>query len=172
MMHRLFVAPLVIAALALPAFSGQQKQQASNPSQQVSTTVEPPPVLSVPPGYKYDSHGRRDPFVNPIPKPVEQEKAAVPAVRPPGLKGLLVGDAKILGVVTSREAAMNKAIIQAPGNRTYFAALGDTLFDAVIKDIQPDAVVFMTMSTGKPNGQQPVNQEIVRKVRPATGENK
>jgi hypothetical protein len=51
----------------------------------------------------------------------------------------------------------------------YFAAQGDALFDGVIKEIQPDAVVFTMLP--KPN--QPLLQrELVRKVRPTTGENK
>jgi hypothetical protein len=179
MIKHIFVLILVFAVLAMPALSQQkpqppqpQQQAASNPTPQVSNPLEPPPVLSVPAGYKYESRGRRDPFVNPIPKPVEEEAAAPVVVRPPGLKGLLVADAKLLGVVTSREAAMNKVIIQAPGNKTYFASRGDTLWDGVIKDIQPDAVVFTVQSPARPNGPPPTSRDIVRKVRPATGDNK
>ena len=166
-MHRFIVLPLMFAAAALPGFS-QQKAQPT------SVSVEPLPVLSVPAGYKYDPRGRRDPFVNPIPKPVREEAAAAAlVVRPPGLKGVLLSDAKLMGVVSSKEATMNKVIIQAPGNKTYFAGPGDSLFDAVVKEIQPDAVVFMAVApTNRPNAPQPLNREIVRKVRPATGENK
>src|SRR5262245_39714069 len=168
MIYRFLVVVLVIA-VSVPALFAQQKQQASTQTQQAAAPVEPVPVLSVPPGYRYDSNGRRDPFVNPIPKPVE-EKDPPPVVRPPGLKGVLISEAKLMGVVTSREASMTKVIIVAPGNKTYFAARGDSLFDAVVKEIKPDAVVFAMVGPVRPG--QPSNREIVRRVHPATGENK
>jgi hypothetical protein len=168
MMHRLSVLFLAFAAVALPAFS----QQSKTPQQQNPAQPEAPPVLSVPAGYHYEPRGRRDPFVNPIPKPLEEEKPA-PVVRPPGLKGVLVADAKLLGVVTGKDPMMTKAVIQAPGNKTYFAANGDSLFDAVIKEIQPDAVIFTLITpVGAPNGSRPQRREIVRKVRTTTGEGK
>jgi hypothetical protein len=174
MKKQLLVIPIVLAA-ALPAASQQQPQkpQATTQTQQASIP-DPLPPLSVPAGYKYDARGRRDPFVNPIPKPAPEEVAA-PVVRPPGLKGLLMSDAKLMGVVTSKDLAMNKVIILAPGNKTYFASRGDTLWDAVIKDIQPDAVVFSTVTPQHPgqqaNAAQP-SRDVVRKVHPSTGENK
>src|SRR5689334_11995577 len=66
-----------IAAWALPALS-QAAQPATPPPPD-----DPPPVLSVPKDYKYDSRGRRDPFVNPVPKPVSAAGTpAAPAIRP------------------------------------------------------------------------------------------
>jgi Tfp pilus assembly protein PilP len=173
MMHRLSILAFVVAAVVLPGFSQQQNQQQNQQNQQnpqATAQVEPPPVLAVPAGYRYEPRGRRDPFVNPIPKPIEAEPAPPPVMRPPGLKGVLVAEAKLQGVVSSREFSMTKVIILAPGNKTYFAAKGDYLFDAVIKDIQPDAVVFTLLP--KPNAPQPTIRELVRKVRPTTGENK
>ena len=170
MMHRSLVLSLAFAAVVLPGFSQQQTQQ----PQPASNQIEPLSVLAVPAGYRYDPHGRRDPFVNPIPKPVKDEAAAAaPVARPLGLKGVLLADAKLLGVVTSREPSMNKIILQAPGNKTYFAAPGDSLFDATVKEIQPDAVVFAMMSPpNTPNAQQTARRDVVRKVHPVTGENK
>ena len=143
--------------------------QAQAPASATAQVDEAPPLLAVPAGYKYDSRGRRDPFVNPIPKPTKPE-ADIPVIRPPGLKGVLVSEAKLMGVVTSKEPGMNKVVIQAPGNKTYFAARGDALFDAVVKEIRPDAVVFLL---APPKGQPQLNnREVVRKVNPAPGENR
>jgi hypothetical protein len=153
---------------ALPPLNAQAPPPAAAPQ-----VEDAPPVLAVPPGYKYDPRGRRDPFVNPIPKPKDPEPA-IPVVRPPGLKGVLVSEANLMGVVTSKEPTMNKVVIRAPGNKTYFAARGDALFDAVIKEIRPDAVVF-TLNPQIPRPGQPpppTNREVVRKVNPAPGENK
>src|SRR5262245_55054573 len=90
-----------------------------------ATTPEEPPVLAVPKGYHYNAHGRRDPFVNPVPKP-KKPVVQDPEKRPPGLKGLLVEEAQIAGVVTSRDPGMNVVIISANGVKTpYFAHIGD-----------------------------------------------
>jgi hypothetical protein len=83
-------------------------------------------------------------------------------------------EANLLGVVTSREPSMNRVVIAAPGSRTYFGAPGDALFDAVIKEIRPDAVVFTLAPLAGNRGQQqapPANREIVRRINPVPGEN-
>ena len=131
-------------------------------------------MLAVPKDYRYNSaRTRRDPFVNPIPKPPEEKKAGPtgPAKpRPPGLKGVLAREAVITGVVTSREPSMNVVIISAPGAKApYFAHVGDELFDAVVKSITLDNVTFgLNASAGDPRGPR----ELVRKVRPTSGEDK
>jgi len=130
-------------------------------------------VLSVPKDYRYNARGRRDPFVNPVPKPV-QRAAAAPAQAqapqcPQGLKGVLVAQASISGVVTSREPSMNIVIIGAPGGKTYFARVGDALCDAVVTGIKLDTVTFALTT---PGGADQKPREIVRKVRPTPGEEK
>ncbi len=151
---------MMAAAQAAP----QQPAAAQPPA------VDPPPVLAVPAGYRYDPRGRRDPFVNPVPKAAQPEPE-IPVVRPPGLRGVLVSEATIIGVVTSREPSMNMAVILGPGGKTYFATLGEKLFDAVIKQIQADAVVFEVPAPGGQagQGQAAPPREVVRRVR-TTGE--
>jgi hypothetical protein len=146
----------MIAAWTSMAFT-----QAGNPA---PPAEEPPPVLTVPKNYRYESRGRRDPFVNPVPRPVSAGPV-IPASRPPGLKGVLVSEAMIAGVVTSREPSMNVVIINGPAGRSYFARIGDELYDAIVKDIRLDTVTFALNSppTTGPG-------EVVRKVRPAPGE--
>ena len=144
--------------------------QARPPGPQApAPSEEAPPVLVVPPGYTYSPQGRRDPFVNPIPKAVSAAPGA-PVSRLPGLRGVSVSEAVIAGVVTSREPAMNLVVILAPGDKTYFAARNDYLFDAVIKDIQMDSVVFALTLPGRPGSPQIPPRELVRKVR-TSGEN-
>jgi len=124
-----------------------------------------PPVLSVPEGFRYEPRGRRDPFVNPVPKP-PAPPPEIPVVRPDGLPGVLVSEVKIAGIVTSKEPGMNKVIIAAPGKKTYFASRGETLFDGVIKEIRPDEVVFTMIS---PSTKQPVNRETVVRTGASAG---
>jgi hypothetical protein len=80
------------------------------------------------------------------------------------LKGILIGQASIAGVVTSREPSMNVAIISAPGGKTYFAHIGDGLCDGVVKSIKLDIVTFMP--NVPPGADQTGVREIERKVHP------
>jgi hypothetical protein len=155
---------ILILILAPLGFS-----QAQPPAQPPKPAEEPLSPLAVPKDYHYNGRGRRDPFVNPIPKPAPNTAAAAAAARPQcpqsqGLKGVLLGQAAIAGVVTSREPSMNIAIISAPGGKTYFARIGDALCDAVVRTIRLDAVTFMpTMPAG---GDLKGVRAIERKVRP------
>ena len=126
---------------------------------------DPTPVLSVPEGFRYEHGGRRDPFVNPVPPP-PKAPPEVPVVRPDGLPGVLVAEAKIAGTITSKEPGMTKAIINAPGKRTYFAVKGDTLFDGIIKEIRSDSVVFTMIS---PSTKRPVDRETIVKTGTSAG---
>jgi hypothetical protein len=167
MMRRvLFLCSILIFVWSLTGFPQAQPQ---NPP---AAQDEPSPVLTVPKDYRYNAHGRRDPFVNPVPKPKAgggPEGTPVFA-RPPGLKGILVREAQIAGVVTSKVPSMNVAIISAAGVKApYFAHVGDHLYDGIVKNIQLDTVTFaLTASNGDPKSPR----EIVRKVRPKPGEDK
>jgi hypothetical protein len=167
MMRRItFLISIVILASS-PSFPQAQPPKPGNaaPAQE-----EPTPALAVPRDYRYNARGRRDPFVNPVPKPKAVAAAAAPpSSRPPGLKGVLVSQAQISGVVTSKEPSMNVVIIMAPGAKgAYFARVGDELYDAVVKRITFESVTFGLASGGDANSPR----EIVRKVRPKPGEDK
>ena len=73
---------------------------------------EPAPAMAVPPNYRFATRGRRDPFVNPVPKPVAA--AAVPAAaRPPGLKGVLLSEATLTAVAKAAEVSPDSAAMLA-----------------------------------------------------------
>jgi len=116
---------------------------------------EPLSPLTVPRGYRYEPRGRRDPFVNPIPKPVAI--ASRPLARPDGLPGVLVSELKVSGIIYAPDPTMKKAILAA-GKKTYFAKQGDHLFDAVIREIRPNEVVFTMVST---TTRQPLGRDTV-----------
>ena len=81
---------------------------------------------------------------------------------------MLVAEAQVAGVVTSKEPSMNVVIIAAPGAKTpYFARVGDQLFDAVIKNITLQTITF---TVNGPSGDARTPREIVRQVRPKPGE--
>ncbi len=167
MMYRIIVSIVLILGLGVVVYPQAPAQ--TPPAPPPPPQEEPPPVLAVPKDYRYNAQGRRDPFVNPVPKPATTEPPVL-IVRPPGLKGVLITEAGIAGVVTSKEPTMNVVVISAPQGRTYFARVGDALFDAVVKEIKLDTITFLL--TAPRGGNEATPREIVRKVRPTPGENK
>jgi hypothetical protein len=165
MMRRILFLISIVIAGSSPVLPQAQPAKPAAPPQE-----EPAPALAVPKEYRYNARGRRDPFVNPVPKPKTAANVAPPqAARPPGLKGVLVSQAQISGVVTSKEPSMNVVIIMAPGAKgAYFAHVGDELYDAVVKRITFESVTFGLASGGDSNSPR----EIVRRVRPKPGEDK
>jgi hypothetical protein len=157
---------ILVLGLSVSLTAFPQAPQQKPPALAAAPPEEPAPVLSVPKDYHYNAAGRRDPFVNPVPKPVEKAPPPV-TVRPAGLKGVLVTEADIIGIVVSREPSMNLVTIQAPGGKRYFARIGDALYDAVIKSIKPDSVTF-ALSASAEDPKLP--REIERKLR--SGEKK
>jgi hypothetical protein len=144
--------------------AGKSAAKGKTAKGQGQSADEPAPALSVPEGFKYETLGRRDPFVNPIPKP-PPAAPLIPTVRPGGLPGVLLAEAQIKGIVTSRDPGIRTmAIISAPGTPqriTYYAKKGDVLFDAVVKEIRTTEVVFTMIS---PTTKQPVNRETIVKT--------
>ena len=169
-MYRVFILGLVLIIV-----SGSELYPQAQPAKPAEAPPEPPPVLSVPRDYKYDRRGRRDPFVNPLPeeKPATSTSGPPPpppaARRPPGLPGVLIAEAGISAVVVSKEPSMNVVAISAPGGKTYFARVGDRLYDAVVKEITMNTVKF-TLSS--PGADQKAPREITRTIGTPSGENK
>ena len=161
MLRRLSIFLLLATIIELVGFAQTPAQPKGAPPPKQED--EPPPAMAVPPAYRFESRGRRDPFVNPVPKPVSAAPL-LPIARPPGLKGVLLSEATVTAIVVSKEAPeLTRAAITTPGNKTYFAHKGDALFDAVVRDIQRDAVVFELASKDKEG--KTTTREVVRKIR-------
>ena len=101
---------------------------------QATELVEPAPSEI----YAYDPEGRRDPFVSPL---TRGTGLRLPTKRPPGLPGLGINDLSLRGIVFS--AGEHLAVIQSPDDRTYILHGGEQLFDAVVKNINAEGVVFL-----------------------------
>lgn len=149
--------------VTLPTFA-----ETNVPSSTPVTVVpeEPRPVLAVPQGYRYDSRGRRDPFVNPVPKaPPAVVATEVKPERPLGLKGALVSEVAVLGVLVARDDdSMTRAILRVPGMKAPVIVIrGESLFDGAIKEIRPDAVIF-ARKPGKDSSDPSEDRELVKRV--------
>jgi len=87
-------------------------------------------------GFRYEARGRRDPFVslalglNVLP----------PEVRPPGLGGMLIQEVSLRGIVKTGDGYI--AMIQGTDNKSYFARVGESLYDGSIQSIDDEKVVF------------------------------
>lgn len=87
-------------------------------------------------GYRYESQGRRDPFIslalglNVLP----------PDERPPGLQGMLIQEVSLRGIVKTVDGHI--AMIQGTDNKSYFARAGERLYDGNIQNIDDGKVVF------------------------------
>jgi len=87
-------------------------------------------------GFRYEARGRRDPFVslalglNVLP----------PDVRPPGLGGMLIQEVSLRGIVKTGDGYI--AMIQGTDNKSYFARVGESLYDGSIQSIDDEKVVF------------------------------
>jgi Pilus assembly protein, PilP len=146
---------------------------------QQSGTTQPPPgtpptaVPAAPPAgnetavpiYKYEVKGRRDPFRS-LDVTRTVQAASAPVVRPPGLKGQLVSEIRVVGVVKSKGALM--AIVQGYRNKTFFVHPDDLLYDGKVLEVRNDAVVLSQILTD--NQGKKTSQQVVKKLYPTRGE--
>jgi Tfp pilus assembly protein PilP len=102
---------------------------------------------------------RRDPFVNPV-RQVTADNAPPPASLPPGIAGLLIGQANLVGVL--KTASGMKAMVVASGNRTFFLKENDKVYNGRVTKITADSLVFEE-SVLDPLGQL-VKREVVKKL--------
>jgi hypothetical protein len=132
-----------------------------SPSASTGTTSSEPAL----PIYKYEQRGRRDPFRS-LDVTTLVQAASAPIVRPPGLKGQLVSEIKIVGIVKSQGGLM--AIAEGYRNKTYFIHPNDILYDGKVVEIRKDSVQFTQTLTD--NFGKKLSQQVVKKLYPTRGE--
>ena len=92
---------------------------------------------TTPESYRYDPHGRRDPFqslIGPAPK-------LAPGQRLPGPPGFLIDEIKLQGIVTTKQQGL-QAMINGPDNKGYLIRVGSKVLDGEGVRITPSSVVF------------------------------
>jgi Tfp pilus assembly protein PilP len=137
-MARVVTACLSAAALLLssgPALAGSPTA-AADPQPAATPALRSVPVVTQ--GYTYNPEGRRDPFVSLVSRGTDQ-KGQSP--KPPGLPGVSVSDIALRGIVANSRAYI--AMVQGPDGKTYIVRNGDRLYDATVKAVLADAVVFV-----------------------------
>lgn len=154
--------------ISLIAFAQKPVQPAKE-----EKTAAPPPAAAqaraseavVVPSYKYEAKGRRDPFRS-LDTVATVQATAAPILRPPGLKGQLVSEISLVGIVKSK----NQFLAMATGFRgkTFFIRANDDLYDGKVQEIRSDAVVFNQILI---DGQgKKLSQQVVKKLYATRGE--
>jgi type IV pilus assembly protein PilP len=92
---------------------------------------------AAPGAYTYDPKGRRDPFVSLL-KPVSADTG--PRSRPPGLKGFLIQEVALKGIVKTQNRYTG--MLLGTDGKSYFVGVGDRLYDGVIIAIDASTVTF------------------------------
>ena len=111
---------------------GQAFDDTAAPAPEVPEGIE----LTEGSGFRYESRGRRDPFVS----LALGVSVLAPEVRPPGLQGMLIQEVSLHGIVKTLDGYI--AMIQGTDNKSYFARAGERLYDGNIEDIDDRRVVF------------------------------
>ena len=135
---------VLLAGTALAQTEGAAQEQPAAPGSEGGTddAAIPEPEVAQPieitdgSGFRYQSQGRRDPFIslalglNVLP----------PDERPPGLQGMLIQEVSLHGIVKTLNGYI--AMIQGTDNKSYFARTGERLYDGNIQEIDDEKVVF------------------------------
>lgn len=125
-------------SLLLALFVALSADQTPAPAPAQNPQSPPAP----PPNYRYSSDGRRDPFVSLVNRGTTDPRQGQAArVRPEGLRGLLIDEVVVKGILESRGGYV--AMLGAPNGKSYSVRPGDRLMDGVVRSITPQAVVLM-----------------------------
>jgi len=178
---------LAVLALAWGVSSGWAGQQPSNSALPTSTTVpsvEQKAGLPLPVKSAHASAERRmktgsslgtakrDPFKLPeIPTgKVDSYNMAsgITGVLPPGVRGLLISQLKLEGVVREQTANKMIAVVTNDTKRAYFLTENEAVYNGVVSKITPDSVYF-NENVLDPNGRV-TTREVVKRLGSAPGE--
>jgi type IV pilus assembly protein PilP len=136
---------VAVAVLAVAASAAAQAPSPAPPAAATPAPGGPDTVKSIleqgleppPGGYTYNPQGRRDPFVS-LQKPVEANRG--PGTRPPGVKGFLIQEVALKGIVRDKTGYI--AILLGTDGHSYFVRVGERLFDGVVTAIDAANITF------------------------------
>ena len=146
-----------------PAGAGTSAEPLANAPEAATTGRGAASALN----YRYEAKGRRDPFKS-LDVVTTIQATTAPIVRPPGLKGQLVSEINVVGIVKSKDGYM--ALANGYRGKTFFIHSKDELFDGKVLQIKSDTVVFSQTLTD--NLGRKITQEVVKKLYPTRGEGK
>ncbi|MGH9352240.1 MAG: hypothetical protein ACRD2G_08785 [Terriglobia bacterium] len=89
------------------------------------------------------SGDRRDPFKLPPPPDSTEGALMLASHRPPGVRGLLVSELKLDGIVSENSGQDMIAVVTNNTGRAYFLRGNEQLYDGSVTKITPQAVYFV-----------------------------
>jgi hypothetical protein len=116
--------------------------------------------------------GKRDPFKIPL-VPTgkgggEVMDSAPGGALPPGVRGLLISQLRLEGVVRQQTANKMIAVVTNETRRAYFLHESDSVYNGVVSKITPDAIYFKE-NVLDPNGRV-TTREVMKRLGSASGE--
>jgi len=138
---------LLVAALFLLAGTGLAQEQAEGTAQ----STESDDLLIIRTRINYESQSRQDPFINLEVQRKEKEKVEEAELEPippyeerqqkfPGARGMLIRELSLQGIV--KGASDLVAMFQGIDGKAHFLREGDELYNAKVRQITINAVVF------------------------------
>lgn len=118
---------------------------------QQDDTSEKSDVVVVKKTIRFEMMGRQDPFINLDVQKIERQKNAEAQLEPvpsfeerqqqfPGVRGMLIKELALKGIVAKTDG--NVAYCEGVDKKAHFIRSGDDLFNAKVKQIKKDGVVF------------------------------
>ena len=151
--------PLAFVLALMLATAPALVAQAPVPAPPAAAAAPAADLPSPPADYTYATGGRRDPFMSLAgPRgPILETQVGVP---PPGIRGILVDELSVKGIVLSNGSYV--AMVSGAGGKTqtYTVKAGGQLRDGVVQSITADAIVIVQQVT---DPLSPQKQRTVRK---------
>ena len=85
---------------------------------------------------------KRDPFKVPPPPKMDGGGDDVDGPLPPGVRGLVIGQLRLKGIVRDEETRTMIAVVTNRANLAYFLHIHDDVYNGVVSRITPDAIYF------------------------------
>lgn len=157
--------PNAVAPKKAPKAAATKPVKKAKPAKAVKAVPSPalPPKEKIPP----ITGNLRDPFRLPEPPKVGAAGGIDTGPRPPGPRGLTVGEMLLEGIVREDASKTMIAVVAGPERRAYFLRINDPVYHATVSKITTDSVYFTETFTD-PAGHEGT-REVVKKM-PATGE--
>jgi Tfp pilus assembly protein PilP len=133
--------PLSAIALCSSMVAAQAPPPAQAPPAQTPPAAPQAEAPPPPKAYRYESQGRRDPFVSLLSRGVDSGASREPGRRIDTPAGLLVDELTLKGIVLTRGEYV--AMIQGPDTKTFIVRANDRLLDGMIRSISAQTLVIM-----------------------------
>ncbi len=142
-------------ATAAAASKGAAAQSGKSAEAPAAPAAQRPPGPGAKPGQPAD----RDIFVPTIKAPTPEGATQIPC--PPGVRGILVGQAELNGVARTHNGII-AVVTTANSGRTYFLREGNTLCNGRVVRLTADSIVFEE-NVIDPNG-KPLKKEVIKRI--------